>query len=72
MLRNEAPCRACTERYTACHDTCDKYLSWRAELNEANDKILQAKKQQYDADRLAYTRYTRMRKAYGSETGGRK
>lgn len=72
MTKNDAPCRACSERYTACHATCEKYLAWRAELDDTNSKIFQAKAKQYDADRLQYTRYTRMRDAYGNDSGGRK
>ena len=31
-----APCKDCQERYTACHDHCEKYKSWKA--NEAARK----------------------------------
>lgn len=26
-----APCKSCTERYSACHDTCEKYQEWHKE-----------------------------------------
>ena len=27
----ECPCRYCEHRYTACHDTCEDYITWKAE-----------------------------------------
>ena len=24
-----APCKDCTDKYRACHDSCDKYKEWR-------------------------------------------
>jgi hypothetical protein len=34
----EAPCRECKERHTACHDSCEKYLSWQEEKNSYREK----------------------------------
>lgn len=27
------PCKGCTERYTACHDHCEKYKKWREQYH---------------------------------------
>jgi hypothetical protein len=36
-----SPCNGCTERYTACHDHCDKHKKWldryRAQQKHLND-----------------------------------
>lgn len=24
------PCRGCPDRFTACHDSCDRYHAWKA------------------------------------------
>ena len=29
--RDISPCCGCTERFTACHDSCDRYKNWKAE-----------------------------------------
>lgn len=28
-MREDPPCRFCTDKYTACHDHCDKYKEWK-------------------------------------------
>ena len=30
----KAPCKGCEERYPACHDTCEKYKTFRAEVDD--------------------------------------
>ncbi len=35
MGRNEAPCKGCADRHTACHDHCEKYAKWKAEVHKA-------------------------------------
>ena len=27
-MRETAPCKGCTDRYTACHGSCEKYQEW--------------------------------------------
>ena len=31
------PCKGCTERYSACHDECEKYKAYRAEQLKSNE-----------------------------------
>jgi hypothetical protein len=37
------PCKGCTERYTACHDHCEKHKKW-VEQHRAEQKHLQDQK----------------------------
>ena len=32
--KRTAPCKGCIERYTACHDSCERYQLFRAEREE--------------------------------------
>lgn len=32
-----SPCYGCPDRYPACHDHCDKYKDFRAELDDYNE-----------------------------------
>ena len=29
MVKQLSPCTKCTERYLACHDSCEKYKEWK-------------------------------------------
>ena len=31
----KCPCKGCTERYSACHDDCDRYKAFQAECQTA-------------------------------------
>lgn len=37
MDHKPTPCMGCSERHTACHDHCDKYAGWKAELQKQKD-----------------------------------
>lgn len=32
-----APCKGCTERYSACHDECEKFKAFQAEKVKSNE-----------------------------------
>ena len=36
--REIAPCKGCTDRYIACHDNCQRYQAWKAEVYEVQQK----------------------------------
>ena len=36
--RDIAPCKDCAERNTACHDRCEKYKTWKANLEKINEE----------------------------------
>ena len=40
------PCKGCTERYRACHDSCEKYLAVKAK----NDAVKEAARKDYDVN----------------------
>ena len=40
------PCRGCTERYTACHDRCEKHKTW-LDQHRAEQKHLTAMKSRW-------------------------
>jgi hypothetical protein len=33
----KSPCKDCQNRYTACHDTCEKYIEFRKERRNEVD-----------------------------------
>ena len=37
-IRDKPPCKGCNERFTACHDKCDKYKEWKRDLDELNKR----------------------------------
>lgn len=69
-IRCNPPCRECTERYEACHDRCERFLSWRAELNAIRDTERLAKGHKADADSVHYAKRDRMRHWLGSKARG--
>lgn len=36
QIRDKLPCKGCTDRYTACHDKCEKYKEWKKLVDDAN------------------------------------
>ena len=36
IMNSIPPCKDCTERYTACHDHCERYKTWKAGVQKAN------------------------------------
>ena len=47
---NDSPCRGCTKRYSACHDSCDLYLKWKEKQSEIKEKIQKMKGFSNDLD----------------------
>ena len=35
--RHIAPCKGCTERYTACHDHCERFKEYKAMREKENE-----------------------------------
>ena len=44
VTREVSPCKGCTDRFTACHDKCEKYKAWKSRLGEVNKR-----RKEYDA-----------------------
>ena len=38
VTREVPPCKGCAERFTACHDKCEKYKAWKSRLDEINKR----------------------------------
>lgn len=38
VTREMSPCKGCTDRFTACHDKCEKYKAWKTRLDEVNKR----------------------------------
>ena len=38
IINKECPCKKCTERYEACHASCERYIEWRKILNANNHR----------------------------------
>lgn len=45
-------CYECQERYPACHDYCEKYISEKAEYDERQKMIRDARAKQHDFDQF--------------------
>lgn len=37
-IRDTPPCKVCEERYPGCHDKCEKYKEWKANLEKVNEE----------------------------------
>ena len=37
-IRDTPPCKDCGDRFTACHDKCEKYKAWKSRLDEVNKR----------------------------------
>lgn len=47
-MNEMAPCEGCTERYPACHGSCDKYKEWY-DRYQAQQKHLAATKNRWQS-----------------------
>ena len=53
--KNVTCCYECQERHPACHDHCEKYISEKAEYNERQQMIKDARARQHDLDAFKKT-----------------
>lgn len=56
-------CRDCTERFPACHDVCATYLAAKAEYQEKQAQIREAKDKERIYDKYHYNQVTKRRKS---------
>ena len=54
MIRNESPCLDCGDRHIGCHDRCERYISFRTELDRINDEAF--KLSEHESRLIAYER----------------
>ena len=43
----QAPCLHCLDRHSGCHSKCEKYISYKERLKEANEEELRKKRSNY-------------------------
>lgn len=55
-----APCLNCPNRYLGCHDTCQKYLTYRKEQDIVNTK--RSKERRFEKEMDDYEKRRRRRK----------
>ena len=70
MRSDEAPCKGCADRHTACHDHCVRYAEWRLALHKMKDQYKEYKRQKYEEwlrseQRLSEVEKWRDRKKHG-------
>ena len=37
-IRDKSPCKDCIDRHEACWGKCEKYKSWKSQLDEVNKR----------------------------------
>lgn len=37
-MKQQPPCYGCKERHLACHDSCDRFISFRQKIDDENAK----------------------------------
>ena len=47
-MNEMSPCKGCTNRHTACHDSCEAYKEWK-ERYQAQQKHLETYKNRWQA-----------------------
>ena len=47
-MQSKCPCVDCKERSVTCHSNCEKYKSWRKELDQLNATLRAKKLGSYD------------------------
>ena len=45
----KCPCKGCTERRLTCHGFCERYQTWKKELDETNEWLRNQKSPRADA-----------------------
>ena len=52
----KGPCKDCVDRYIGCHGTCEKYIQFKIDLENDNEKIKTCKEKSSRAkERVART-----------------
>ena len=46
------PCKECSDRHTACHDHCERYQEFKAELDRVRENEKQFKQNLYAIHKL--------------------
>lgn len=67
-MRENSPCKDCTDRHTACHGSCEKYKAWQDRYHAQQKHLADSKKRwsvpMTSAREKAYSDYRPDRKRY--------
>lgn len=55
------PCLGCTDRHTACHQTCSRFLENREQVKAETLKYLDSVREQRICDKHTYQTHTRLK-----------
>ena len=58
----KCPCHKCEERTVPCHDTCERYRSWRPNRDEALNALKRENDLRADIGESHYNRVKRARR----------
>ena len=64
-MRNDNPCRDCTERIIGCHSTCNRYSEWSAEHKRQKDEIRRKRDEHNAVNNYSYAAGERIKKIKG-------
>ena len=56
-------CLDCTDRYPACHDSCEKYIAEKAEYDAEQEIINKKRRQELELNDYAITKHEEIKKA---------
>ena len=54
-----SPCKDCPDRYIGCHSSCNKYISYKNELEDFKAKVKKAKDKE-----IVFIEYKRKRRKH--------
>lgn len=60
MVKQLSPCKKCTERHLACHDSCEKYKEWKDFFDTDKQKYQADKEKQRQAKEVVRNACTNM------------
>lgn len=64
MPKPTSPCKDCAEREVGCHGRCERYKTWRAEMDERREQRRTIKAAYYDAQLAKWRTINKLRKRY--------
>lgn len=58
-VRKEAPCKSCPpeEKYSACHDTCEKFRNWKVDTEQSKAALKTYEERYYKSPRRYLERF---------------
>ena len=60
-----SPCQDCTGRHINCHSECDKYKTWKAELEDKRSKVKKERNKEAAMNEYKVKRVLKSKKKMG-------